>query len=56
MFYYMNYGLFENVPMLDLSLKDSLLDLQLTAQFFFFFFRILWTLFYPLLALITKSV
>lgn len=37
MFYYMNYGLFENVPMLDLSLKDSLLDLQLTAQFFFFF-------------------
>ena len=39
MFYYMNYGLFENVPMLDLSLKDSLLDLQLTAQFFFFFIQ-----------------
>lgn len=38
-FYYMNYGLFENVPMLTLSLKDSLLDLKLTAQFFFFFLQ-----------------
>lgn len=26
-FYYVNYGLFENVPMLNLYLKNSLLDL-----------------------------